>query len=152
MWPSRTTSKKTLQQVLNKDSSKYLRCLSRIFELFFELVFLFSFYFLCSLLISLVVKKMWFREEEPSYNLKNHQERHQGYPGTAGKTTRKDIRVVPAQGAKPPEKISELFRHRKQNHRKDIRVVPACSKSHACHAKAAAERRSPKRAKAYIRK
>ena len=31
------------------------------------------------------------------------------------------------------------------------RAPPKCSKSHACHAKAAAERRSPKRAKAYIR-
>ena len=36
--------------------------------------------------------------------------------------------------------------------RQSVHQTPCkCSKSHACHAKAAAERRSPKRAKAYIR-
>ena len=69
-----------------------------------------------------------------------HQERHHSYPGTGGKTTRKDIGLIAAQEAKPPGKTSELSRHRRQNHqerhqsypgtggkttRKDIRVIPA---------------------------
>ena len=69
----------------------------------------------------------------------NHQKRHQSYPKTGGKTTRKDIRVIPRQEAKPPGKTSELSQDRRQNHqkrhqsypktggkttRKDIRVIP----------------------------
>ena len=60
-------------------------------------------------------------------------------PKTGGKTTRKDIRVIPRQEAKPPGKTSELSQDRRQNHqerqqsypktggkttRKDIRVIP----------------------------
>ena len=60
-------------------------------------------------------------------------------PKTRGKTTRKDIRVIPRQEAKPPGKTSELSQDRRQNHqerqqsypktggkttRKDIRVIP----------------------------
>ena len=60
-------------------------------------------------------------------------------PKTGGKTTRKDIRVIPRQEAKPPGKTSELSQDRRQNHqerqqsypktgskttRKDTRVIP----------------------------
>ena len=49
----------------------------------------------------------------------NHQERHQSCPKTGGKTTRKDIRFVPGQEAKPPGKTSELsfLGHRWRNFR-----------------------------------
>ena len=44
----------------------------------------------------------------PQGRRQNHQERHQSCPKTGGKTTRKDIRVIPRQEAKPPGKTSEL--------------------------------------------
>ena len=48
------------------------------------------------------------RSELSQDRRQNHQERHQSCPKTGGKTTRKDIRVVPRQEAKPPGKTSEL--------------------------------------------
>ena len=44
----------------------------------------------------------------PSTNLTRICHIDQSYPKTEGKTTRKDIRVVPGQEAKPPGKTSEL--------------------------------------------
>ena len=44
----------------------------------------------------------------PSTNLTKICHIDQSYPKTEGKTTRKDIRVVPRQGAKPTGKTSEL--------------------------------------------
>ena len=38
--------------------------------------------------------------ELPQDRRQNHQERHQSYPKTGGKTTRTDIRVIPRQEAK----------------------------------------------------
>ena len=53
-------------------------------------------------------QNMPHRSELPQDRRQNHQERHQSYPKTGGKTTRKDIRVIPRQEAKPPGKTSEL--------------------------------------------
>jgi len=44
-------------------------------------------------------------------------------PKTGGKTTRKDIRVIPRQEAKPPGKTSELSRTGGKTTRKDSRVI-----------------------------
>ena len=44
----------------------------------------------------------------PSTNLTKICHIDQSYPKTEGKTTRKDIRIVPRQEAKPPGKTSEL--------------------------------------------
>ena len=44
----------------------------------------------------------------PSTNLTKICHIDQSYPKTEGKTTRKDIKVVPRQEAKPPGKTSEL--------------------------------------------
>ena len=44
----------------------------------------------------------------PSTNLTRICHIDQSYPRTGGKTTRKDIRVIPRQEAKPPGKTSEL--------------------------------------------
>ena len=44
----------------------------------------------------------------PSTNLTKICHIDQSYPKTEGRTTRKDIRVVPRQEAKPPGKTSEL--------------------------------------------
>ena len=55
----------------------------------------------------------------PSTNLTKICHIDQSYPKTEGKTTRKDIRVVPGQEAKPPGKTSELsfLGHRWRNFR-----------------------------------
>ena len=53
-------------------------------------------------------QNMPHRSELSQERRQNHQERHQSCPRTGGKTTRKDIRVVPGQEAKPPGKTSEL--------------------------------------------
>ena len=41
-------------------------------------------------------QNMRHRSELSQDRRQNHQERHQSYPKTGGKTTRKDIRVIPA--------------------------------------------------------
>ena len=53
-------------------------------------------------------QNMPHRSELSQGRRQNHQERHQSCPKTGGKTTRKDIRVIPRQDAKPPGKTSEL--------------------------------------------
>ena len=53
-------------------------------------------------------QNMPHRSELSPGRRQNHQERHQSCPQTGGKTTRKDIRVIPRQEAKPPGKTSEL--------------------------------------------
>ena len=53
-------------------------------------------------------QNMLHRSELSQGRRQNHQERHQSCPKTGGKTTRKDIRVIPRQEAKPPGKTSEL--------------------------------------------
>ena len=45
-------------------------------------------------------------------------------PKTGGKTTRKDIRVIPRQEAKPPGKTSELSQDRRQNHQERHQSYP----------------------------
>ena len=53
-------------------------------------------------------QNMPHRSELSQGRRQNRQERHQSCPKTGGKTTRKDIRVIPRQEAKPPGKTSEL--------------------------------------------
>ena len=53
-------------------------------------------------------QNMLHRSELSQGRRQNQQERHQSCPKTGGKTTRKDIRVIPRQEAKPPGKTSEL--------------------------------------------
>ena len=53
-------------------------------------------------------QNMPHRSELSQGRRQNNQERHQSCPKTGGKTTRKDIRVIPRQEAKPPGKTSEL--------------------------------------------
>ena len=62
-------------------------------------------------------QNMPHRSELSQDRRQNHQERHQSCPKTGGKTTRKDIRVIPRQETKPPGKTSELsfLRHRWRN-------------------------------------
>ena len=64
-------------------------------------------------------QNMPHRSELSQDRRQNHQERHQSCPKTGGKTTRKDIRFVPRQEAKPPGKTSELsfLGHRWRNFR-----------------------------------
>ena len=60
----------------------------------------------------------------PSTNLTKICHIDQSYPKAEGKTTRKDIRVVPRQEAKPPGKTSELSQDRKQNHQERHQSCP----------------------------
>ena len=69
-------------------------------------------------------QNMPHRSELSQNRRQNHQEGHQSCPKTGGKTTRKDVRVVPRQEAKPPGKTSELSQDRRQNHQERHQSCP----------------------------
>ena len=88
------------------------------------------------------------RASAPSPTPATQKQRQSGGAQNAPKRTSDPVRVL--QVPRLPRKSSGRAAEPKT--RQSVHQTPCkCSKSHACHAKAAAERRSPKRAKAYIR-
>ena len=81
-------------------------------------------------------------------DINTQKQRQSGRARNAPKRTSDPVQVL--QVPRLPRKSSGRAAEPKT--RQSVHQTPCkCSKSHACHAKAAAERRSPKRAKAYIR-
>ena len=88
------------------------------------------------------------RANAPSPTPATQKQRQSGGAQNAPKRTSDPVQVL--QVPRLPRKSSGRAAEPKT--RQSVHQTPRkCSKSHACHAKAAAERRSPKRAKAYIR-
>ena len=88
------------------------------------------------------------RATAPSPTPATQKQRQSGGAQNAPKRTSDPVQVL--QAPRLPRKSSGRAAEPKT--RQSVHQTPCkCSKSHACHAKAAAERRSPKRAKAYIR-
>ena len=88
------------------------------------------------------------RASAPSPTPATQKQRQSGGAQNAPKRTSDPVQVL--QAPRLPRKSSGRAAEPKT--RQSVHQTPCkCSKSHACHAKAAAERRSPKRAKAYIR-
>ena len=88
------------------------------------------------------------RASAPSPTPATQKQRQSGGAQNAPKRTSDPAQVL--QVPRLPRKSSGRAAEPKT--RQSVHQTPGkCSKSHACHAKAAAERRSPKRAKAYIR-
>ena len=88
------------------------------------------------------------RASAPSPTPAAQKQRQSGGAQNAPKRTSDPVQVL--QVPRLPRKSSGRAAEPKT--RQSVHQTPCkCSKSHACHAKAAAERRSPKRAKAYIR-
>ena len=88
------------------------------------------------------------RASAPSPTPATQKQRQSGGAQNAPKRTSDPVQVL--QVPRLPRKSSGRAAEPKT--RQSVHQTPCkCSKSHACHAKAAAERRSPKRAKAYIR-
>ena len=88
------------------------------------------------------------RASAPSPTPATQKQRKSGGAQNAPKRTSDPVQVL--QAPRLPRKSNGRAAEPKT--RQSIHQTPCkCSKSHACHAKAAAERRSPKRAKAYIR-
>ena len=84
----------------------------------------------------------------PSPTPATQKQRQSGGAQNAPKRTSDPVQML--QVPRLPRKSSGRAAEPKT--RQSVHQTPCkCSKSHACHAKAAAERRSPKRAKAYIR-
>ena len=81
-------------------------------------------------------------------DINTQKQRQSGGAQNAPKRTSDPVMLL--QAPRLPRKSSGRAAEPKT--RQSVHQTPrCCSKSHACHAKAAAERRSPKRAKAYIR-
>ena len=88
------------------------------------------------------------RASAPSPTPATQKQRQSGGAQNAPKRTSDPVQAL--QVPRLPRKSSGRAAEPKT--RQSVHQTPCkCSKSHACHAKAAAERRSPKRAKAYIR-
>ena len=88
------------------------------------------------------------RASAPSATPATQKQRQSGGDQNAPKRTSDPVQVQ--QVPRLPRKSSGRAAETKT--RQSVHQTPCkCSKSHACHAKAAAERRRPKRAKAYIR-
>ena len=88
------------------------------------------------------------RASAPSPTPATQKQRQSGGAQNAPKRTSDPVQVL--QAPRLPRKSSGRAAEPKT--RQSVHQTPGkCSKPHACHAKAAAERRSPKRAKAYIR-
>ena len=88
------------------------------------------------------------RASAPSPTPATQKQRKSGGAQNAPKRTSDPVQAL--QVPRLPRKSSGRAAEPKT--RQSVHQTPCkCSKSHACHAKAAAERRSPKRAKAYIR-
>ena len=88
------------------------------------------------------------RASAPSATPATQKQRQSGGAQNAPKRTSDPVQVL--QVPRLPRKSSGRAAEPKT--RQSVHQTPRkCSKPHACHAKAAAERRSPKRAKAYIR-
>ena len=88
------------------------------------------------------------RASAPSPTPATQKQQQSGGAQNAPKRTSDPVQVL--QVPRLPRKSSGSAAEPKT--RQSVHQTPCkCSKSHACHAKAAAERRSPKRAKAYIR-
>ena len=88
------------------------------------------------------------RASAPSPTPATQKQRQSGGAQNAPKRTSDPAQVL--QAPRLPRKSSGRAAELKT--RQSVHQTPRkCSKPHACHAKAAAERRSPKRAKAYIR-
>ena len=88
------------------------------------------------------------RANAPSPTPATQKQRQSGGAQNAPKRTSDPVQVL--QAPRLPRKSSGRAAEPKT--RQSVHQTPRkCSKSHTCHAKAAAEQRSPKRAKAYIR-
>ena len=88
------------------------------------------------------------RASAPSARPATQKQRQSGGDQNAPKRTSDPVQVL--QAPRLPRKSNGKAAETKT--RQSVHQTPCrCSKSHACHAKAAAERRRPKRAKAYIR-